>query len=280
MAISSMSVSEEATSRYVQAGDVRIHYNEIGSGYPIIGIHGAGPGATSWSNFKQNIPALAENHRLILLDMPQYGKSDKMVIEGGRLTFVSRVFRKVMDELGIEKAHFIGNSMGGQVAIKLAIDSPERVDHLVIIGSTPIGQSIFCPMPLEGIKMIGNFYKGEGPSLEKMRALIETLLYDSSFLTEETLQERYAAATQPDVVRIMTNARPGREDLWDQIREVKAKTLVVWGMDDRFGALDIGLLMTRHFQDAEMHIFTRCGHWAQVEHAEAFNKLVLDFFNR
>jgi 2-hydroxy-6-oxonona-2,4-dienedioate hydrolase len=59
---------------------------------------------------------------------------------------------------------------------------------------------------------------------------------------------------------------------------VKTPTLVIWGMDDRAGALDIGLLMTRTFQNAQMHIFARCGHWAQVEHAEDFNRLVLEFF--
>jgi pimeloyl-ACP methyl ester carboxylesterase len=209
--------------------------------------------------------------------MPQYGKSDKVVIEGGRLTYVANVLRAFMDELGIAKAHFVGNSMGGQAAIKLAIDAPERVDHLVVIGSTPVGQSLFCPMPLEGIKMIANYYKGDGPSLEKMRTLIQTLVYDSSFLTEETLQERYEASLDPEVVRIMSTAPPGREDLSDQLHKVAAPSLIVWGMDDRFGALDIGLLMCRKFQNARMHIFSHCGHWAQVEHAHEFNHLVLDF---
>jgi len=142
-------IDEAATSRYVQAGGLRIHYNDVGSGYPIIMLHGAGPGASSWSNFKQNISVLAEHYRLLLFDMPQYGKSDKVVIEGGRLTFISRVLADFMDKLDITKAHFIGNSMGGQVAIKLAIDRPERVDKLVVIGSTPVGHSLFCPMPLE-----------------------------------------------------------------------------------------------------------------------------------
>jgi pimeloyl-ACP methyl ester carboxylesterase len=172
-----------------------------------------------------------------------------------------------MDALGIDRAHFVGNSMGGQAAIKLAIDAPERVNRLVVVGSTPVGQSLFCPMPLEGIKMIGSYYRGEGPSLEKIRELIETLLFDPSFMTEATLHERYAASIDPAVVRIMTSSPPGREDLWDQLHRVQARTLIVWGLDDRFGALDIGLLMARRFQDARMHIFSRCGHWAQREHA-------------
>jgi|SRR6266540_4362638 len=272
-----LTISEAATSKYIQAAGIRIHYNEVGSGYPVVMLHGAGPGASSWSNFKQNLEPIAERYRALLVDMPQYGKSEKVVIEGGRLTCVSRVLRDMMDQLGIEKAHFVGNSMGGQVAIKLAIDAPERVDKLAVIGSSPVGQSLFCPMPLEGIKLIGSYYRGDGPSIEKMRTLMQTLLYDHSFLTEETLRERYEASLDDDVARIMTTTPPGREDLSDQLHLVACPTLIIWGLDDRFGALDIGLLMARKFQNARMHIFSRCGHWAQVEHADEFNRLVLDF---
>jgi pimeloyl-ACP methyl ester carboxylesterase len=110
-----------------------------------------------------------------------------------------------------------------------------------------------------------------------MRTLIQTLLYDSSFLTEEVLQERYQSSLDPDVIRIMRDSPPGREDLSDQLHKVTCPALIVWGLDDRFGALDIGMLMLRKFKNARMHIFTNCGHWAQVEHADEFNRLVLDF---
>jgi 2-hydroxy-6-oxonona-2,4-dienedioate hydrolase len=273
-------ISEEATSKYAQIGDVQIHYNEVGTGEPLICLHGAGPGASSWSNFRTNIDAFSDKYRTILWDMPQYGKSTKLVIEGPRLTYVSGILRQFMDQLGIERARFVGNSMGGQVAIKLAIDAPERVEKLVVIGSTPVGQSLFCPMPLEGIKMIGNYYKGEGPSLEKMRTLIQTLLFDSSFLNDEVLQERYQATLDPETMRVMREQPASREDLADQLHKVACPALIVWGMDDRFGALDIGLLMLRRFQNANMHIFSKCGHWAQVEHADEFNSLVLDFMAR
>ncbi|HEY7063673.1 MAG TPA: alpha/beta hydrolase [Chloroflexota bacterium] len=273
-------ISEETTSKFEQVGDIKIHYNEVGTGEPLICLHGAGPGASSWSNFRTNVDAFSNTYRTLLWDMPQYGKSSKVVIDGPRLTYVSGILRRFMDQLGIERARFVGNSMGGQVAIKLAIDAPERVEKLVVIGSTPVGQSLFCPMPLEGIKMIGNYYKGDGPSLEKMRALIQTLLFDSSFLNDEVLQERYQATLDPETMRIMRDQPPGREDLADQLHKVACPALIVWGMDDRFGALDIGLLMLRRFQNASMHIFSKCGHWAQVEHANEFNALVLDFMAR
>jgi 4,5:9,10-diseco-3-hydroxy-5,9,17-trioxoandrosta-1(10),2-diene-4-oate hydrolase len=271
--------TEEATARDVQAGGIKIHYNEVGSGYPVIMIHGAGPGASSWSNFRRNVDAFAAEHRALLIDMPQYGGSEKVVIEGGRLTYCANVFRDFMDKLGIEKAHFVGNSMGGQVAIKLATEAPGRVSKLVVIGSGIGSPSLFTPMPLEGIKLIGGYYKGEGPSKEKLRTLLQTLLYNQSLLSEEVLEERYQASVDPEVVRVMSSHPPQNEALAGVLHQVGCPTLVIWGADDRFGALDNGLTMVRTMQNARMHIFPHCGHWAQVEHAEEFNRLVLDFLD-
>ena len=273
-------IDETSTSRFVQAGDVRMHYNEVGSGDPVIMLHGTGPGASSWSNFLHNVHAFGEKFRALLVDMPQYGRSQKVVIEGGRLTYTSKVLRDFMDALGIERAHFVGNSMGGQVAIKLAIDAPERVDKLVVIGSNPVSYSLFSPMPLEGIKHIAGYYRGEGgPSLDKMRRLFQTILFDQSFATEEAIRERYEASIEPEVVALMTGSPPANQDLSAELQQMKAPCLIIWGADDRFGALDVGLLMLKRFPNARMHIFNRCGHWAQVEHADAFNRLVIDFLN-
>jgi pimeloyl-ACP methyl ester carboxylesterase len=210
--------------------------------------------------------------------MPQFGKSEKVAIENeGRLTFTARALAAFMDELGLDSAHFVGNSMGGQAAIKLAIESPRRVSKLVVIGSAPVSQSLFVPTPLEGIKHIGGYYRGEGPSLDKMRRLMEVIVYDQSLVTDEAVRERYEASLDPDVQRIMTSTPPRNEDLSAQLHQVACPTLVVWGMDDRMGALDVGLLLTRRIPKARMHIFNRCGHWAQVEHREEFNRVVLDF---
>ncbi len=106
-----MSSTEESTGKFVKAGNVRIHYHETGTGYPLICTHGAGPGASAWSNFKGNVGELSGHYRTILMDMPQYGKSDKPNIEGGRLAFLAKVVRDFMEALEIKRAHFVGNSM-------------------------------------------------------------------------------------------------------------------------------------------------------------------------
>lgn len=273
--------SVQLESKFVTVEGVRIHYQEVGEGAPLICIHGAGPGASSASNFKNNTPVLSEKFRVILYDMPQFGKSEKVAIDEGRLTFNGRILKGFMEQINVEKASFLGNSMGGQAALKLAIDNPERVERLAVIGSTPVALSVFNPQPLEGIKMIAGYYKGDGPSREKMRALVETLVYDSSFLTDDVLEERYQSSIDPEVLDLHANRQKPlpKQDLLFELSKIKAKTLLIWGLDDRFGALDIGLTMLRYIQGAQMHVFSNCGHWAQVEHADEFNRLTTDFFS-
>ena len=265
-------------SKFVTVEGVRLHYQEVGSGDPVICIHGAGPGASAESNFKLNAGAFAEKFRVMLYDMPQYGKSSKIVLTEPRLEYNARILNGFVAALGIDKAHIVGNSMGGQVAIKFGLDYPDRLSHLVIIGSGAV-PPIFAPFPVEGVKMIGRYYKGGGPSREKLRDLLQTILYNPAFLTEQVFEERYQASIDAETVELF-GKRQGelpRENLGPDLHKLKAKLLTIWGMDDRFGALDVGLQMTRMVPDARMHIFTRCGHWAQVEHAAEFNRIVLDF---
>ncbi|HEV8021630.1 MAG TPA: alpha/beta hydrolase [Candidatus Lustribacter sp.] len=271
-------ISEASTSKYAMAGDVKIHYNEVGTGPAIVCLNGAGPGASSWSNFQHNVEAFAREHRVLLVDMPQYGKSAKIPIAYPKLTNLARIMRDFMDAIGLERAHFVGNSFGGQMALKTAIDYPDRVGHLVMIGSAPVSYSLFSPQPVEGVKLIGGYYKDGGPSLEKMRKVLTTLVFDASRITDEVVRERYEASIDPETVAVHSLPAPKKQDLSAELGACKSPTLVVWGMDDRAGALDVGLVMTRLIPNAQMHIFNNCGHWAQVEHAAEFSELVLGFF--
>lgn len=273
--------SEQDCSKYVQLAKVRIHYNEVGSGSPVIFLHGAGPGANSWTNFSANIDAFSRHHRIFLVDLPQFGKSEKIQIDGPRLSFGAQVIHEFIETLKLGKTAIVGNSFGGQVAIKTAIDYPDLVSALAIIGSAPVVDSIFCPMPLEGVKMMSSYFREDGgPSLEKMRRYLQTMLFQQNLVTDELVLQRYTASIDPDVIRMNTGPIAPRQDLTGEFHKVKAPSLIVWGMDDRFGALDVGLTMTRKFQNAQMHIFTGCGHWAQLERAEECNEMILSFFKR
>jgi len=265
---------------YVQVADLKLYYEEHGSGSPVVCLHGGGPGADSRSNFRTNLEALSQRHRVLLVDLPQFGKSDKPVLVDNVLSFNARHLRGLLSELEIDKASFIGNSFGGQTAIKFAIDYPDSIDRLVVIGSNPVARSIFSPMPVEGVKRIAEYYKGEGPTREKMRTVLQTLVYDPDYVTDEVVEVRYQASIEPDLLELKKSPAPNRQDLSTELDRVKAPTLIVWGLDDRAGPLDVGLQMARAFQNAEMHIFSKTGHWAQVERAFEFNRVVLEFFSR
>lgn len=279
MVSESVAVAAQA-GQFIQAGGVRLHYHEVGTGYPLICLHGAGPGAGAWSNFTHNVAAFSQRYRTFLVDMPQYGRSEKVVIQGGRLTFTARILDAFMEQLGLEKAHFVGNSMGGQVCMKMAIETPHRIDRMVVIGASPLSFSVFAPMPVEGVRLIRDYYHGrEGPTRAKMRWMLETLVHDPSRITDEVVEERYAASIDPESVALFTKAPPQNEDLFADLARIAAPTLIVWGQDDRFGALDVGLILLKRLQYARMHIFQKCGHWAHIEYAKEFNHLVLDFLS-
>jgi pimeloyl-ACP methyl ester carboxylesterase len=257
-------------SAFIQAGGVRLHYNDIGKGQPVVCLHGGGPGASGWSNFSQNVPALSAKFRLLLVDMPQFGRSEKVVFKEGRLTYVARVLKDFVDQLELGRPHFIGNSMGAQTAFKFAIDYPDRIDRLVAMGNGSITQTVFTPRPTEGVKQIQAFYKGAGPTQEKLRRLIETLVYDASFLTDELLAQRFAAANDPETVALWSKNPPANEEIGALLDKVDCRTLLVWGLEDRFSPIEGGLALLKRLKDARLHVFAKCGHWAQVEKAREF----------
>jgi len=269
--------ADQGTGSYVQAGDIRIHYGDVGSGEPIVLLHGAGPGASAWSNFRENVDDLARGHRLLLPDLPRFGRSDKPQTDLLRLDFLSAAIAAFLDALGVARAHFVGNSMGGQAALKLAIDQPERVGRLVVIGSNAMSSSVLSPLPAEAVRLIADYYQGDGPSPARMRALLEALVYDPALVTDARVAERYAASIEPEVVAINRAGHWGRQSLDNELRRVRAPTLIVWGQDDRASPIDAALAMLRLIPDSRLHVFSRCGHWVQVEHAAEFNRLVLDF---
>jgi 4,5:9,10-diseco-3-hydroxy-5,9,17-trioxoandrosta-1(10),2-diene-4-oate hydrolase len=265
---------------HVPVGGIKLYYEECGEGPPIICLHGGGPGADSRSNFRANVAALSRDHRVLLVDMPQFGKSDKPVLVDDPLSYFADHVHGLMQALKISAAHFIGNSMGGQTAIKLAIDHPEAVDRLVVIGSNPVARSLFSPLPVEGVKRISEYYKGEGPTRQKMRVLLETFVHDAAYVTDEVVEERYLSSVEPDLLELKKHPAPHRQDLSAELTRVVCPSLIIWGLEDRAGPLDVGLQMLRAFADAELHVFARTGHWAQVERAAEFNRVVLEFLTR
>ncbi len=138
----------------------RIYFNDAGDGPAVIMLHGGGPGASGWSNYSRNIgPFVEAGFRVILPDCPGFGQSDALVLDEPRGLVNTRAVVGLMNHLGIDKATLVGNSMGGASALTFALEQPDRLDRLVLMGAAGLGDtSLFTPMPMEGIKHLFKVY--------------------------------------------------------------------------------------------------------------------------
>lgn len=275
-----MPLTEEATSKFIQAGPLKLHYHDAGKGPALIMIHGGGPGAGGWSNYRRNVDHFAERYRVILPDLPGFAKSDKPAVEGGLLTFMAKSIKDLMEALDVPRAHFVGNSLGGATTMKFALDYPDRIQRIVLMGAPSM--ALFTPQPAEGIKHLLGYYAPPGPSMEKLRAFLNVMVYDGSALTDQLIKERYEASTQPDLLAnpiLGPRSRTVFEPIWKELGNIRNKTLVVWGRDDRTVTLDHSFFLLNQLQDVRLHVFGKCGHWAQWEKAPEFNRLVSDFLS-
>ncbi len=282
-------ITEAATSQFITITEngqpLKLHYNDVGQGEQVVVmLHGSGPGASGWANFHRNIePLVNAGYRVILLDCPGWSKSDSILSTGSRSDLNARCLKAVLDQLNIAKVHIIGNSMGGHSAVGFALANPEMVGKLILMGGGTGGASNFVPMPTEGIKLIGALYRD--PTVENLKRMMNVFVYDASSLTEELYQQRLTniLARRDHLENFVKSLQVNPKQFSDysaRLPEIKAKTLVIWGRDDRFVPLDIGLRVIWGIPNAEMHIFNQCGHWAQWEHAETFNQMVKDFLAR
>jgi len=249
-----------------------------GEGAAVVLLHGSGPGATAGVNWYRNIESLARNFRVIAPDFAGWGRSE-WPADGAYSTrmWVEQVI-SVLDVLGIPKAHIVGNSLGARIGLNLASVEPARVGRLILMGgsSPSMGKS-------PGRSAV---YRYE-PSLDHMRSILRDLFaYDPEIVEEAMVERRYADSVRPGAQEeyvkiteaIVRDTSPGMFTP-DLVRGVKRPTLIIQGRDDRVVPLRCATELAELIDGAELHVFNRCGHWAQIEHAERFNALVTDFLN-
>ncbi|WP_122284071.1 alpha/beta fold hydrolase [Pseudomonas syringae group genomosp. 3] len=268
---------ESNTSSLIQIDNLTIHYHDTKEDKPaLILLHGGGPGASSWSNFRDNLPELSEKFRVLAIDMPHFGKSSKPVENFCNTGWYAQIVRKVLTALDVNSAHFIGNSLGGSVSLEIALEHPEMVKRLVLMG-TAGSLAMFSPLPTEGAKHLIQYYQGEGPTREKLESFIRSMIFDQSRITPEFLESRYQASIAPELMVKRELNFDSLFTLWRRVDAVKHKTLLIYGRDDRVVPWDTSLLLMRLMPNADLHIFSSSGHWTQWERAPEFNSLVSHF---
>lgn len=260
--------------RSIMVDGIRTNYHDVGDGPPVLLIHGSGPGVTAWANWRLTMPALAKQFRVIAPDIVGFGETVRP--QGFSYTmdaWVSHVLG-LLDALGIERAHVVGNSFGGALALSLAIRAPQRVGRLVLMGSAGV------PFPItEGLDAVW----GYAPSIANMRSLLDVFAFDRTLVSDELAKLRYEASIRPGYQESFAAMFPAPRQRWvdalaspePAIRALPNETLIVHGREDRVIPLANSLRLAELIPRAQLHVFGQCGHWTQIEHANRFNDLVM-----
>lgn len=249
-------------------------YLEAGSGDPVVLLHGSGPGVSGRANWQHTIPGLAKHFRIIAPDIVGYGETSRPDDVVYSLSTWSDHVLGLLDALKLDRVSLVGNSLGGRISLDIADRHPDRVSRMVLMGSPGVGMTL-----TDGLKAL----RAYEPSLDNMRALLlDYFAVDPAIITDELVRIRYAASVETfDAYRAMFfDPRHKGNELSiteEQTRSIRTPSLLIHGREDKVVPPEVSWTMLHLLQDADLHIFARCGHWTQIERAAEFNELVANF---
>ncbi|MEP6570975.1 MAG: alpha/beta hydrolase [Acidobacteriota bacterium] len=260
------SVPNSAYSQFADIDGVRIHYQEKGTGAPLVLIHGYLSSTYSW---KDVFEPLAKDFHVIALDLKGFGFSGKPDGDYSRRA-QAVLITHLLDHLKIEKAWLCGNSMGGEVALNVALQSPQRVAGLILIDSAGVempGRRTLTPAYLT-IPIIGRILVALSLLSEKpVREGLEKSFDDRSKVTDERVANYYrplkTRGGQLAALRARTQwpLYPVEPD----IGKVNVPTLILWGDHDALIPVEAGIKMHQLIKGARLSILDNCGHLPQEE---------------
>jgi pimeloyl-ACP methyl ester carboxylesterase len=263
--------------RSVLAAGIRTNYLEAGDGgETVLLVHGSGPGVTAYANWRLVIPVLANDFRVVAPDMAGFGYTERPEgISYGLDVWVDQTLG-LLDALGIEKAHLVGNSFGGAICLRLAARHPDRVGKLVLMGSMGVEFEL-----TEGLDRVW----GYEPSFENMRRVLDVFAYSRTLVNDELARVRYEGSVQPGFQEAFAAMFPAPRQRWvsamttpeAELRRLPHRTLVVHGREDRVIPLSNSYRLVDLLENADLAVFGKCGHWSMIERTAAFTRLVHDF---
>jgi pimeloyl-ACP methyl ester carboxylesterase len=270
--------------RWIIVNDRAVNVIELGEGPPIVFVHGL---SGCWQNWLEQLPVLAEKHRVVALDLPGFGYSE-MPREQITISLYGRVLDRVMDVLGIDAAAVVGNSMGGFTAAELAIAFPQRVERLVL--AAPAGISSYNNQaamrwalwirrmwPLLAVQ--ANWVAAHADAVARWPRLRDATMYVPvlypSRLPAALAAEQLRATGKPGFVPALEANL--NYDFRDRLPEIVCPTLVVWGEQDRLITVRDADVYTELIPDARKVIFEDTGHAPMLERPARFNALLEQF---
>ncbi|MFT7602017.1 MAG: 2-hydroxy-6-oxonona-2,4-dienedioate hydrolase, partial [Acidimicrobiales bacterium] len=262
-------IQPEPPGRTVDANGVGYHVIDLGrpaspTQAPTIFLHGGGPGCTSWTDFGPVAPMFAADRQCHLVDLLQYGKSEKCLIDGPMWDFHARTINDLLDALEVERADFVCNSWGGTIALNLAATYPDRARSLVVTGSMPVFRGPLGPLPeggRRGRKARDAYFGGDGPTPEKMRVLMAELeWFDAAEIPDATVQARYWQSIDPDEMNLAARGDSPRgewQDLTAELADIRCPVLFAWGMHDDFLTPDYPLMLASMVEHGQLYVMDK-----------------------
>jgi 2-hydroxymuconate-semialdehyde hydrolase len=264
----------------VQAGGVCTNYLESGTGFPLLLLHGSGPGVTAYANWRGVIPAFSERYRVLAPDLRGFGyTTTSEPATSHTISDWLDHLTALLDTLEVSRAHVIGNSFGGALALALAARHPSRVSRLVVMGAVGV------PFELTpGLDAVWGYQ----PSLDNMRNLLQLFVHDHSILTPDLVASRYQASARPGVQRSYTALFPPPRQRHihalcpsiAHLRAIDCPTLIIHGREDQVIPPEVSVRLHQILDRSELHLFGQCGHWTQIEKRDRFIRLVDEFLDQ
>ncbi len=270
--------------QYVKVGNINTRFWQAGdTGSAVVLVHGLGGSIENWEH---NLNVLARRHRVYALDLIGHGHTDKLPLIKDLMVLV-QLISNFMGTQNIDKATLIGNSLGGGLALALAIQFPEKVEKLVLIDTAGMGREVNIILRLGSVPLLGKLLMGR-PSLQGIEKLLRIIYYDPALVTPELVKISYELAVLPGASRALLSVTHAGINFWGErakytklilnnLGKITAPTLVFWGKQDRVRPVAYAQIAASKIPGAKLHIFDKCGHCAMFECPEKFNKLVLDF---
>lgn len=273
-------MSHPAIGQSVVAAGLKTNYHEMGSGRPVVLLHGSGMGVSGWENWHRVMPELAKEHRIIVPDIVGFGFTERPADAQYNIKFWAQHLNGFIEALGLEKPVLVGNSFGGSLSLAYAARQSHRLAGMVLMG-TPAG---------DFTRTSGSRAWYYEPSVENMRALLEEFPYDKSIVTDEMVASRHEVTTLAGGLEAYRALFPEPGPAGEQrtvrglpestLAQVSTPVLALHGREDKMIPLECSLRIAAHVPNAELHVFGQCGHWVQIERQKQFVEQTLNFIAR
>jgi pimeloyl-ACP methyl ester carboxylesterase len=271
--------------QYIQVGNIKTRYWTLGDGKStVILIHGCGGCIEIW---KDNVTALAQGRKVYALDLPGFGRSDKPHVRFSTPYF-TEFLKEFMIVQDVDKSTLIGSSMGGVISLQFALQYPHQVEKMILADSVGLGKELSISLRIATLPILGEWLTR--PSRKEAAQFARMLFYNQDLITDQMVEQGYEMVSLPGAQRCLLSAHRYMYNIWgvksdvyhpilDHLEEIKAPTLVIWGAQDRLLPVAHAYLAPQRLPNAKLHIFNPCGHMPNMERAEEFNSLVIDFLS-